>query len=57
MKIFPKNLRGKQLDEQERKAGSKPAKAEKPAAKKPAKTMSQADFSGYRKGGKVKKGC
>lgn len=57
MKIFPKNLRGKQLDEQERKAGSKPEKTDKPAAKKQPKTMSQADFSGYRRGGKVKKGC
>jgi len=60
------NLRGKQLKAMEDRIEqgkspnpeprSKPEPREKPKAKKPARTMSQADFSGYAKGGMVKRG-
>lgn len=50
-------LRGKQLDEQEKAAsgGGKDAPKEAPKPEKKPRTMTQAEFSGYKKGGVVGK--
>lgn len=57
MATFGKGLRGKQLDAQEKAASGERTSASKETpkdAKKP-RTMTQAEFSGYKKGGVVGK--
>lgn len=57
MATFGKGLRGKQLEEQEKAASgeSKSASKEAPKDAKKPRTMTQAEFSGYKKGGVVGK--